>query len=24
MVMGSPARAIREVPDTDLLERWSR
>jgi UDP-3-O-[3-hydroxymyristoyl] glucosamine N-acyltransferase len=22
VVMGSPARAVREVPDADLLERW--
>ena len=22
VVMGVPARAVREVPDEDLLERW--
>jgi hypothetical protein len=22
VVMGVPARAVREVPDEDLIERW--
>jgi acetyltransferase-like isoleucine patch superfamily enzyme len=24
MMMGVPARAIREVPDADLIEQWPR